>query len=113
MKIPDYEMSFYEGLLREHPDYIDALIPLAELYTSKGLYEKGLDVDLRLSQLRKKDPVIHYNLACSLCLVGRKKEALTVLKRAIRLGYSDFDHLRRDSDLKILQGDPEFEKLIP
>lgn len=108
----DFEIRFFEGVTRLRPDYVDALIPLAEAYTRKGLYEKGLEIDKRLSVLCKNNPVIYYNLACSFALVGKKKEALKALKKAIELGYDDFAHLRKDADLKPLHGSPEFEKLF-
>ena len=108
----DFEIRFFEGVLERRPDYIDALIPLAEAYTRKGLYKKGLEIDKRLSILCKKDPVIYYNLACSFALVGKKMEAINSLKKAIALGYDDFVHLRKDADLKFLHGSPAFEKLF-
>jgi tetratricopeptide (TPR) repeat protein len=107
----DFEITFYEGVLKRRPEYIEALIPLAEAYTRKGLYEKGLEMDQRLSKLCKEDPIVHYNLACSYALVGKKKEALKALRRSVELGYCDFAHLRRDPDLKGLHGDPDFDSL--
>lgn len=108
----DFEISFYEKVIREKPDYIDALIPLAEAYTKKGRYQEGLEIDKRLVKLRRSDPMIHYNLACSLALVGDSEDALLMLRRAIALGYRDLDHLRRDPDLKNLYGHPDFQELI-
>jgi len=108
----DVEQSFFEGLVRRDPNFVDALMPLAELYTKKGLHEKGLEVDERLSKLRPQDPVVHYNLACSFALCGKKEEAFRALERAIELGYDDFEHLKKDTDLKSLRGDPRFKSLL-
>ena len=108
----DFEISFFERLVKDNPNYVDALIPLAEAYTKAGLYERGLQIDKRLAKLRKKDPIVHYNLACSLALVGKKDEAFQALEKAIEHGYSDFEHLKRDSDLKTLRDDPRFKTLI-
>lgn len=108
----DFEIRFYERLVAEKPDFLDALIPLAEVYTRKGFHEKGLEIDRRLAELCRTDPVVHYNLACSLSLTGQNKEAIRALKRAVRLGYRDFTYLRRDPDLKGLQGDPEFQTIF-
>ena len=110
--IPDFEVRFYEGIIKRRPDYIDALIPLAEAYTRNGLYQKGLAIDKRLAVLCKDDPVVFYNLACSQALVGQKREALAVLKQAIALGYQDFAHLLKDPDLDSLRDDPAFKKMI-
>ncbi len=107
----DFEISFYEGVLKRTPDYIEAIIPLAEAYTRKGLYKKGLELDLRLTALCGDDPVAYYNLACSYALLKKKEDALSALKKAVALGYDDFAHLRKDPDLKCLAGDPEFEQI--
>ena len=109
--LKDFEIVFYEGVLKRRPDYVDALIPLAEAYTRNGQHEKGLEMDKRLAELCKEDPVVHYNLACSYALVGNKKEALRALRSAVKLGYCDFAHLRKDADLKSLQDDPEFQSI--
>ena len=111
-KKTDFELSFFEGIVKKNPDYVEALIPLAEAYTRNGYYENGLKIDRRLSRLCAEDPVVHYNLACSLALVGKKAGALTALRKAVRLGYSDFIHMRKDRDLKSLHGNLQFEKLF-
>ena len=108
----DFEIGFFERLVEESPEFIDALVPLAELYTKKGLHEKALLIDRRLARLKPADPAVHYNLACSLALAGQKDEALGALERAIRLGYDDFEHLKRDTDLKSLRDDPRFQSLL-
>lgn len=108
----DFEIAFFEGLVKQNPKHIEALLPLAEAYTRKGFYEKGLEIDKRLAELCKEDPSVYYNLACSLALTGKKKGAITALRRALRLGYLDFNHLRKDPDLKALHGERDFEKLV-
>ena len=109
---PDFELNFFEGLAKKNPNFVDALVPLAEAYTRRGFYDKGLQIDKRLARLRKDDPIIHYNLACSLALLSHKDQAFTALKRAIELGYSDFEYLKRDSDLRSLRDDPRFQALF-
>ena len=111
-KVENFDIAFYEGIVKRRPNYIEALGPLAEAYTRKGLYKKGLEIDRRLSRLCQDNPVVFYNLACSYALVGQTKAALRSLKKAIRLGYDDFDHMKKDADLKPLEGDPAFEKLF-
>ena len=45
--------------------------------------------------------------------MNKKAEALDALSKAWRNGFKDADWARRDPDLAILRGDPEFEKLYP
>ena len=59
----DFEIQFYEGVLEKNNDFTQALIVLGDLYTRKGLYEKGLMIDKRLAFLKPEDPIVFYNLA--------------------------------------------------
>ncbi len=108
----DFEILFFEGLVAESPDFVDALIPLANAYTRKGLYQKGLETDEKLSRLRPKDPLVHYNLACSYSLVGKTIEALNSMERALVLGYRDLKQIDQDGDLENLRKDPRLRELL-
>ena len=108
----DFEIAFYERLLASYPDFSDALMPLAEAYTRRGLHDKGLQADLRLTQLRNQDPIAWYNLACSYALLNRVEESLEALRRAFELGYADFTHLRRDPDLANVRHSPKYRQLL-
>jgi tetratricopeptide (TPR) repeat protein len=108
----DFQISFYEGILQQAPDLVDVLIPLGDAYTKRGLHEKGLEVDLRLTRLRPKDPIVFYNLACSYSLLGQMDAALESMERALALGYKDFDFLMSDSDLESLRKDPRLGQLL-
>ena len=107
-----YEIAFYEKLLEKNPDYVEALLLLSELYTKTGRHEKGLSADLRLTQLRPADPIVHYNLACSYSLLCRPKEALEALERSISLGYRDVHFLEKDKDLQNLRQEPGYQALL-
>lgn len=109
----DFEIKFYEGIILNRPDYVDAMIPLAEAYTRKGWYQKGLELDKRLAVLCDDDPTIFYNLACSYALLGKSQLALTTLKKAIKKGYKDFRHMKKDKDLQLLHSLAAFKKLLP
>ncbi|MFW6163579.1 MAG: TPR end-of-group domain-containing protein [Planctomycetota bacterium] len=81
-------------------------------YTQRGHIEKGLGIDQRLCQLRSRDPIVHYNLACSYSLLGRVDEALEALEQAIAFGYDDFRYIHEDPDLKRVRSDPRFVALL-
>lgn len=108
----DFEIRFFESILRRHPKYADVIEILGELYTKSGRIEDGLRMDRRLVRLLPENPNAYYNLACSLALKKRDSEALTNLRKAISLGYDDFDWLMQDPDLENLKGNPSFRKLI-
>ena len=108
----DFEIKFFEGLVAESPDFLDALIPLAEAYTKKGLYQKGLEMDARITRLRPDDPTARYNLACSYALLGKTNEALTSMEKALALGYRDLKQIEQDADLESIKKDPRLRELI-
>ncbi len=106
----DFEIKFYEGLIAKNPNFIDALALLGDLYTKTGRYEDGLRMDENLAKLCPDDPVVLYNLACSYSLLNERDKALLHIKRAIRFGYKDFDHLEKDNDLANLRDDGRFKE---
>jgi tetratricopeptide (TPR) repeat protein len=108
----EFQMRFYEELLLRRPDYPEALILLGEIYTRRGNFKKGLEVDRRLSRLKPENPIVHYNLACSLSLVGEVSESLQAIRQAIRLGYDDLQYLTRDPDLTNVRQDARFNELV-
>ena len=105
----DFEISFYEGVLKRKGDFVQVLSALGDLYTQKGLHGKGLDLDRRLARLRPEDPYVQYNLACSYSLVKEVDKAYRAMKEAIKQGYDDFTFLEQDSDLDNLLQDPRFQ----
>lgn len=111
-ELSDFEISFYERLVSDYPDFVDALMALGEAYTRRGWHDKGLAVDERLAQLKAHDPVVWYNLACSYSLMRRCNESLTALRQAITLGYDDFNYLLKDTDLLQLRSTPQFHQFL-
>ena len=108
----EFEISFYQKLLRAYPDFVDVLVPLGDAYTRRGLYEKGLEIDLRLSQLRGEDPLTWYNLACSYSLLKRVDESMEALRHSIELGYMDLPYLQKDPDLTNLRQSDKYRQFM-
>ena len=63
--------------------------------------------------LRANEASILYNAACAFCTLKRKPEALDALRKAWEAGFHDSVWARRDPELAILHGDPDFERLYP
>jgi len=108
----DFEMTFYDGILQRRQDYVDVLRVMGNLLTLKGRYADGLIIDKRLVHLRPRDPLAHYNLACSYALLKRPDLSLKTLRRAVELGYRDFRYMREDRDLESVRRDPRFRQLL-
>jgi len=108
----NFEIGFYESVLRREPDYPDVVELLGGLYTKAGRIADGLEMDNRLVRMQPDNATAHYNLACSLALVGRKADALGSLARAIALGYDDAAWMAKDADLACLKDEPAFLALL-
>lgn len=108
---PDFELALYESVLSDDPANVEALIALGEAYTHRGAFAEGLAVDRRLASLRPADPVVRYNLACSLSLLGCAEESLAELAAAVDRGYRDAAHMDGDRDLDKVRSDPRFAAL--
>ncbi|MFH1771637.1 MAG: hypothetical protein ABH872_02365 [Candidatus Omnitrophota bacterium] len=111
-KKKDFEIKFYESILKERPDFIQVLISLGDTYTRKGFYDEGLEVDKKLTRLKPDCPIVYYNLACSLSLLGKTDEALAQLKKAVLLGYDDIVYMLKDKDLENVRKHPKFNVFI-
>lgn len=107
----DIEIGFIEGVVRRDPKYVDALQVLGDNYTRRGRFADGLKVDEQLVTLMPNDALVHYNLACSFALTGQPAQAVAALHRALDLGYSDFNWLRRDPDLKSIRRHPLYRSI--
>jgi Flp pilus assembly protein TadD len=107
-----FETGFFESILRNNPSDITVLELLGGLYTRQGRIMDGLRVDRRLVRLQPDNATAHYNLACSLALTKRTADALRTLRRAVSLGYHDFEFMAEDPDLVSLRKHPEFRRLL-
>lgn len=108
----DFELIFFAELLARRGDYLDVLRVHGNNLTTKGRYAEGLEIDKRLVTLRPNDPLIHYNLACSLALMKKADLSIKTLRRAVELGYRDFRYMREDRDLDSIRRDPRFRQLL-
>lgn len=107
--------EFMAVTLRRETDLRDNLAALFELgavLTRLRRFEEGLEIDRRLVMLEPLEPILRYNLACSLALLAKNGEALDELERAVELGYNDADHMVRDRDLRSVRAHTRFEKLV-
>lgn len=107
-----HEKELLELALGVSPGDFDLLVRLGELYPRLGRPLDGLKVDLKLIVMAPADPIVRYNLACSLALTGKVAAAMGALRDAIRLGYSDLDHLMQDSDLESVREQARFPEII-
>ena len=109
---PEFEIAFFESVLKRDATYTDVVEILGGLYTKQGRIADGLRMDRKLVKLLPANATAHYNLACSLALSKRAADALRSLRQAIELGYDDLDWMQQDPDLEALKERPEFLQLL-
>jgi len=104
-------MQALENHLRQVPDDARARVLLAGDYaTAERVEEAVRELNLAII-LRPNEATVLYNASCTFCGMGKKQEALDALKKAWDAWFRDAVWARRDPDLAILHGDPEFERL--
>lgn len=108
----EFEIAFFESVLRRNPGYAMVVELLGGLYTRQGRIADGLKMDRKLVRLQPDNATARYNLACSLALSKRRAAALRELREAVNLGYRDFDWMQQDPDLEALKQHPEFLSLL-
>lgn len=108
----EFDREFFGQILLRGNTNSDVLRRQAELLSRCGDYTAALQLDQTLSARFPDEPVVHYNLACSLSMTGELARAVKSLARAIELGYDDFGHIEADSDLDPLRDLPSFQDLI-
>lgn len=103
---------FYPTYLLHHPDdsrahqfYGFTLKRLGRLEEAKIEMQKGIEQN-------PNDPIIIYNAACFYALIDDKKAAIENLKRAINVGFGNYEYVKHDPDLNSLKKEPEFIELM-
>ena len=79
---------------------------------TKGDFIKAEAAFNKQQELCPKDPTPTYNLACTFARKGEKIKALDALERSVALGWDDWDHIGKDTDLTSLHAEPRFIKAV-
>jgi serine/threonine protein kinase/tetratricopeptide (TPR) repeat protein len=95
------------------PEDARARVLLASSYAEMDRAEDATREMQFARALRPNDSSVLYNCACINCKLGRRADALDVLKKAWEAGFKDSEWARRDPDLALLRGEADFEKLYP
>ncbi len=113
LAMTDRFRSALESHLKHVPEDARARILLGANYANLGREKDALrELNLAVT-LRANEASILYNAACVYCDLNKKAEAMDALRKAWEAGSKDAVWTRRDPDLALLHGDPEFERLYP
>src|SRR5229473_2511727 len=103
-------LSALERHLKQVPEDARARILLANDYATIGRLEEAVRETNLAVTLRPNEATVLYNAACVFCSMNKKSEALDAIRKAWEAGFKDPEWARRDPDLELLHGDPEFER---
>jgi non-specific serine/threonine protein kinase len=102
-----------ENHLVKVPEDARARVLLSSDYATVGRNEEATrEANLAMS-LRPNDAIVMYNIACTFCMMNKKQEGIAALRKAWDNGWREAEWTRRDPDLALLHGEPEFERLYP
>ncbi|HVS01904.1 MAG TPA: protein kinase, partial [Thermoanaerobaculia bacterium] len=107
------QIQVLEAHLQKVPEDARGRSLLATVYCMVGRTEDARQEVSLAKALRPNEATVLYNIACVLCRLNEKAEALAALKKAWEAGFKDPIWARRDPDLELLHLDPEFERLYP
>ena len=111
-KLSERFCTALEVHLKQVPEDARARILLGGTCAELGREQDALrELNLAVT-LRANEASILYNAACTYCLLKRAPEAMDALRKAWEAGSKDAVWTRRDPDLTLLHGDPEFERRI-
>lgn len=100
----DFEEVIAKDSLREESHTIYALYHLGKVQEAKDLIQKLLSKDESASNC--------YEAACLYSIAGETETSLEYLRKALEKGNREFNHIKRDRDLKNLRATSEFSVLI-
>ncbi len=105
-------LEVYVRYLSQHPDdsrghmyYATDLVQVGRIDDAKAEAKKAME-------LSPDDPLMLYNAACFYSQMGEKQLSINALKRAMGVGYANYEWLKRDTDLDNIRGEPEYAELI-
>lgn len=91
---------------------------LGKALSDKGIYDEAIEANIKAIELEKKrgtkiiTSLSLYNNACIFALKGEKEKSYENLEASLSAGYSDYEQLIRDSDLKSLHNEKRFIAIV-
>lgn len=79
-------------------------------YYYLGDKEKAISIVNDL--LKKNDMGDFYDAACLYSIMGEKEKSISYLRKALKLGYRRFAHIKRDRDLNNIRNEETYKTLI-
>ena len=108
----DAAIDEYQQALSIEPEFIKALNNLALTYMIKNENDKASVLFTKLIALQPEDAGHYYNLACIYSRQNQVGKSIDELKKAIEIGYHNWDLIKTDKDLENIRGSEDFKSLV-
>jgi tetratricopeptide (TPR) repeat protein/uncharacterized protein (DUF2164 family) len=114
-----YQFKDYESGIKIYNKYIQFYPADSYGYQMRGLnyfyngeYDNALKDLKMVVEINPDVPDGYYNLACYYSVTNNAEAAFANLEKAFQLGYNNYDHVEKDTDLNGIRSKPEFNKLF-
>jgi len=109
----NYENALQEftRAIEKYPNYLEAYGNRAVIYMQTKKFNKAMDDLKKAESINPNDKNINYNFIAWYSLQDQIDRALDSLDKTLSLGFTDYDALRGDPDLKNVRKSPEFRKV--
>jgi tetratricopeptide (TPR) repeat protein len=99
----------YHKALNHNRELQEAYINLSSAYLGAKKYGEAFDTLESLEKINPLAPLLHFNLACYYSLTENSPASLNALKKAVELGYKEFQEIQTDPDLENLRTTAQFK----
>ena len=77
-----------------------------------GDFKEAKSVLLKILEYTPTNSNTLYNLACVLSLMGETKDALDYLEKSVSVGWEDFEHIKKDTDLDNIRAEVRYQQIM-
>lgn len=102
----------YKAIVKSDPDDARAWFRLAYSLHNLKQYKNAITAYDEAADRSYAPHFVLYNKACAEVLLGREKDGLGTLKRAIEAGFTDVQNFKNDSDLNRIRNTDEYAELL-
>ncbi|MDP7033407.1 MAG: PHB depolymerase family esterase [Planctomycetota bacterium] len=81
-------------------------------HLQSGQYTQAIESFKKAIEAIPEESSTYYNIACAYSLSGDVEQGVRWLEEAIRHGFDDAGHIRRDADLQNLRKHPRYQRII-
>jgi tetratricopeptide (TPR) repeat protein len=105
-------IDFFPSFILQNPDDARARMIYACNLAEAGRKDEAVVQLTTAVELDPDDSVMMFNAACTFAQLGENSKSIAMLRGSIDAGNSNFDWVKRDSDLDPIRNDPEYIELM-